>query len=122
MLRILHLEDSKADALLIEETARREGIQAEFVLVTNRSEFGRALEQTHFDIVLADSGLPDFDGLTALKMVRQKYRGITFICLSGNSEPANIKANFDMGASDFISKNNLPRLIEALRHEQDRRK
>jgi CheY-like chemotaxis protein len=119
MLRILHLEDGKEDALLIEESVRNEGIQVEFLLVTSRSEFDRALEQAHFDIVLADSGLPGFNGPTALKMVRQKYPHVTFVCLSGNSEPSNIKANFDMGASEFISKNNLPRLMDTLRSERD---
>jgi|SRR6185437_12015249 len=122
MLRILHLEDSKEDALLIEVAAHHERIPAKFTLVRNRSEFEQALEHTHFDIILADSGLPDFDGLTALKMVRKKFPGIVFICLSGSSEPEKIKANFDLGASDFISKNDLPRLIDTLRREAERKK
>jgi CheY-like chemotaxis protein len=121
MLSILHLEDDKMDALLIEETVRNAGLQAEFVLASTRSEFISALDKEHFDVVLTDSGLTDFDGLSALKMVRQKYPAVTFICLSGSSEPAKIKANFDSGASDFISKNDLPRLVEVLRREQDRK-
>lgn len=120
MIRILHLEDSEADAILIEETIRREGIKAEFIRVKSASEFSDALDQSHIDVVLADSALPDFDGVTALKMVRNKYPGITYICLSGSSEPAKIKTHFDLGASDFISKNDLPRLVQTLRLEAER--
>jgi len=119
MLRVLHLEDNETDAFLIAEAVHNEGLQVEFEVVKTRSDFLRALDQANFDIVLSDTGLPGFDGITALKMVRQKCPGIPFICLSGNTTPTHIKANFDMGVSDFISKSDLPRLIEALRREEE---
>src|SRR4051794_3542153 len=122
MLRILHLEDQKEDAELIQETVISEGIRARFTVVTKRSDFISALEQAQFDLILADYGLPDFDGLSALKMVRKKYPKIGFVCLSGSNDPALIKASFDAGATDYVSKGDLPRLIQTLRHEQDRRR
>lgn len=120
MLRILHLEDCKEDAFLIERAVQDEGIEAKFILATNRIEFLSMFEQGQFDLILADSGVLGMDGISALKMVRQKYPGLGFICLSGQENPTHIKASFDAGANDYISKNDMPRLLEALRREAER--
>src|SRR6185312_194314 len=87
MLRILHLEDSKEDAMLIEHAVKSEGITADFKVVKMRQDFISALEESQFDVVLADSSTTDFDGISALKMVRQKYPAMPFICLSGQQDP-----------------------------------
>src|SRR5947209_5721974 len=88
-----------------------EGMKAKFTLVTNRAEFLQALEQAEFDLILANYNLPDFDGVSAQKIVRQRYPRIGFVCLSGSNDPAVIKTTFDTGVTDYVSKGDLPRLI-----------
>jgi len=121
MFRILHLEDCSNDALLIENAIQREGIDVKFIPIKNRAEFLSAFEQGQFDLILADSGVPGLEGISALKMVRHKYPHVGFICLSGQQNPAYIKASFDAGATDYVSKDDMPKLIETLRREVERR-
>ncbi len=120
MFRILHLEDCSNDAFLIEQAVKNEGIKAEFKVVKNLKDFICTLEQEEFDLILADSGVPACEGISALEVARRKCPHIGFICLSGLENPAHIKACFDAGANDYISKNDLPRLMATLRWEVDR--
>ena len=67
-LRVLHLEDDPADAALVAETLRSEGIACDIVNVDKRDAFEAALEQGGLDLILADYHLPSFDGVTAHSM------------------------------------------------------
>lgn len=120
MLRILHLEDREEDAFLIGQAVARTGIKAEFTVVRDRQEFISALEKDGFDLVLADNGLPGFDGISALKMVRQKYPDIGFICVSGTASEKQIRASLDAGATDYVLKDDVWRLVAAVRREQEK--
>jgi CheY-like chemotaxis protein len=122
MLRILYLEDCKEDALLIEKRALAAGVQAQFNVVRSRPEFVSALEGGQFDLVLGDHGLPGFDGLTALKMTREKFPDVRFICVSGLANPAHIKTCLDAGASEYILKDDISPLMILLREEQEKRR
>ena len=62
---ILHLEDSREDAVLIRDTLRAEGVDCRFVHARDRGEFVAALGRQSFDLILADHALPSFDGLAA---------------------------------------------------------
>ena len=114
MRKILHLEDSPEDALLIENVIREGGIDAEIIVVRRRAEFVAALEQSRFDIILSDHGLCDIDCITAITMVTAKWPGAWFICLSGTEDPEVIQKCLGAGAAAYISKNNLPKLIAIL--------
>src|SRR5579883_3301524 len=120
MLRILHLEDRQEDAFLIENAILNWGIPAEFIVVRDRPEFVSALEQSQFDLILADNGLPGFDGLAALKMVRQQFPSIGFICVSGAAGENQTRASFQAGATDYVLKDDLSRLVATVRREWDR--
>jgi DNA-binding NarL/FixJ family response regulator len=120
MLRILHIEDCLEDAFLIEQTVLSEGIEAHFIVVRDEAQFRSALERNKFDVVLADSGVPGFNGFKAIKAVREKFPGISYICLSGFDDSRHIEKNLAAGATDYILKNEFSRLIVALRREQER--
>ena len=120
MLRILHLEDCKEDALLIEHAVCDGGIKAQFTLVRDETGFISALEQDQFDVVLADNAIKGFDGLTALKMVQKRRPDVHFFCLSGFSDPNHIQKSLAAGATDYISKDNLSHLVTVLRQEQEK--
>lgn len=71
-LRILHLEDVPMDAELVERQLRDAGLHFILQHAATQDAFTQALEEFRPDVVLAGYSLPDFDGLSAIRLVRQK--------------------------------------------------
>src|SRR6266567_4583494 len=82
-LRILHLEDNPVDADLVQATVRDEVHPCELVRADDRPSFLEALRQGPFDLILADYSLPTFDGVSALRIVRDNHPDVPFIFVSG---------------------------------------
>ena len=112
-LRILCLENDLADAELVHETLEADGIACELTRVEAEGEFRDAL-RGGFDLILADYTLPAFDGLSALRIVRQQLADVPFIFVSGTlGEEVAIDA-LKMGATDYVFKTRLSRLVPAI--------
>lgn len=113
-LKILHLEDDPRDAELIEATLCSEELDCQVRVVSGREPFVSALE-AEYDLVLADFGLPDFDGMSALAIVRQRWPELPFVFVSGQlGEEAAIES-LKSGATDYVLKNRLSRLVPAVK-------
>jgi len=121
-LRLLHLEDSVADAELIRNTLRAEWPGCEIERVETLEDFVAALQQGKFDLILSDFSLPSFDGLTALKLARQHRSATPFVFLSGTIGEDNAVEALQGGATDYVIKDRPARLIPAIRRalEQSR--
>jgi PAS domain S-box-containing protein len=114
-LRILYLEDEPGDAELVQETLESDGILCEITRVEKQADFTASLEQSDFDLILADYTLPSFDGLSALKIARQGWPQVPFIFVSGTlGEEIAIEA-LKIGAMDYVFKTRLSRLVPAVR-------
>ena len=112
---ILHLEDSLSDSELIRSMIENAEIGHEYFLVDNEKAFINILETENIDVILSDYCLPDFDGNEALKIVREKYSNIPFIFVSGvMGEDKAIDSMFN-GATDYVLKNKLERLVLAIK-------
>src|SRR5688572_14659183 len=119
-LRILHLEDDPADAMLIERALEEEGITAqELVHVSSREAFVKALAGGPFDLILSDYSLPGFDGLTALAMVRAASVETPFVLVTGTIGEDRAAETIKSGATDFVLKDRLTRLGIAIRRALD---
>jgi len=114
-LRILHLEDDPADAELIHRELEAGGIHCVTTRVQSQSDFVTVLGQGEFDFVLADFALPGFDGLTALELVRQTSTELPFILVSGTVGEENAIESLKSGATDYVLKGRLSRLVPAVR-------
>jgi phosphoserine phosphatase RsbU/P len=113
-LRILHLEDDPMDAELVQMTLSADGVECEVQVVSRREEFDVALDRGGIDLILADFALPTFDGMSALAMVRQKHPDLPFVFVSGKlGEEAAIES-LKSGATDYVLKNRLSRLVPAV--------
>jgi PAS domain S-box-containing protein len=123
-LRILHLEDDPRDAELVETILRDQGLQCEITCVKTRQTFEAILTEQIFDLILSDYGLPGYDGFAALNAVRKKDRNVPFILLSGTLGEEQAVESLKGGATDYLLKSRLERLVpavtRALREAQER--
>ncbi len=117
VLRILVVEDSKADALLLSHHLRASGHGVAFGLVQTEVEMAAALAREPWEVVIADYSLPGFTALDALQVVRRSGLDLPFIIVSGTiGEDVAVDA-MRAGAHDYILKNNLTRLLPAIERE-----
>ncbi|MGY0195620.1 response regulator [Leptothrix sp. BB-4] len=112
-LRVLHLEDSELDHQLLLAHLRRGGIEPAIFRVDNEVDFLAALGRD-WDIVLSDYNLPGFSGLIALELLRERDRLMPFILVSGEIGEDTAVEAMRNGASDYLLKSNLTRLVPAV--------
>ncbi len=117
-VRILHLEDDDMDAELIEATLGA-GLDCEVRRVVTRAEFTEALEAGGFDAILADYALPSFSGPAALEAARARRPELPFIFLSGTLGDERAVDTLKAGATDYVLKDHLSRLVPVVRRALD---
>lgn len=115
-LRVLIVEDSEKDAVLLLRELRKAGYSPVYTLVDSAGAMLSALEQD-WDIVLADYVLPGFGGLDALKLAQQNKAVLPFIMISGQIGEDMAAEAMRAGAHDYIMKGNLKRLGPAIERE-----
>ncbi|MFZ2650819.1 MAG: histidine kinase [Burkholderiaceae bacterium] len=112
-LRLLHLEDSDLDHVLLLAHLHRGGLRVQATRVDSESEFLAAI-QKDWDAIVSDYNLPGFSGLLALDLLKASRRDIPFVIVSGEiGEEIAVEAMRN-GASDYVRKGNLARLVPAL--------
>ncbi|MBA3425238.1 MAG: PAS domain S-box protein [Rubrobacter sp.] len=117
-LRILLVEDSEDDALLLLRTLRRGGYETVHERVDNAADMGAALDGREWDLVISDHSMPTFNSSAALAMLRGKgFPDLPFIIVSGKIGEDTAVASMKAGANDYIMKDNLARLNTAIERE-----
>jgi PAS domain S-box-containing protein len=112
--RVLNLEDNECDAELNAAMISARWPRCEFARVDTRAEFIAALERKNFELILSDYTIPGFSGLDALAIAREKCPEIPFLFVSGTiGEDTAIEA-LKNGATDYVLKHRLMRLIPAV--------
>lgn len=117
---ILHLEDSATDAEIIKDHLREEGVACVIQRVQTREAFVTALNVFNPDLVLADYSLPNFDGLSALRIARKVAPGVPVIMVTGAMTDEAVAGLLQEGAADYVIKDRLARLGAAVRSALDR--
>ncbi|MCA9874903.1 MAG: PAS domain-containing protein, partial [Anaerolineales bacterium] len=112
-LRVLLLEDREDDALLLLHALRRAGFDPAWKRVDTEAAYLANLDPPP-DLILADYSLPQFDGLHALKLLQERNLNIPFIVVTGTVEEMAL-ACMREGADDYLLKDRLTRLGEAVR-------
>ncbi len=115
---ILLVEDNPDDAALLERHLRRSGFAPEMTRVETATAMMAALEsEAHPDIVLGDYNLPNFSGPAALQLLKATGFDIPFIMMSGAVSEQTAVDSMRAGAQDYVSKQNLTRLVPAVERE-----
>jgi signal transduction histidine kinase len=115
-LQILHLEDSELDHELTLAHLARGQLRATVRRIDSEAEFLGALHERHWDAIISDYNLPGFSGLVALDLLKASGRDVPFILVSGEIGEDTAVEAMRNGASDYLLKNNLARLVPALLH------
>lgn len=113
-MRILHLEDNPADSLLIERLLQDYGFSADLTRAASAEAFRREIRDRRFDAVVIDNGVPGFDGLSALRLTKEVVPTTPVIVCSGSARREDVTAALRAGASDYVDKHELWRLVPAL--------
>ncbi len=117
-LRLLLVEDNQDDALLIERLLRRSGFLTETTRVETAQQMTEALQADQLpEVVLADYNLPNFSGPAALSLLRRAELDIPFVMMSGAISEETAVESMRAGAQDYVTKQNLARLIPVLHRE-----
>lgn len=119
-LKIIHLEDSPSDALLIGHILKRGGLDFERLVVDTREKFISALDQFNPDVVLADHFLPSFDSIEALEVFKTFGLRIPFILITGNTSEEFAVKILKKGADDYLLKDSAENLPEAIRSANEK--
>ena len=82
--RVLVVEDSEEDAVLLRRELRRGGYCPHDVRVDRPNALQEALERQEWDVVLADHRMPGFDSSQALEIFKAARLDIPFIIVSGS--------------------------------------
>jgi PAS domain S-box-containing protein len=116
-LRVLIIEDSEDDTLLVVRELQRAGYDLQYKRVDTLADMQAALHEAHWDIVIADYSLPNFSGLAALKLMLDSGFDLPFILVSGTIGEELAVAAMKAGAHDYLMKDDLVRLAPAVQRE-----
>jgi len=114
-LRVLILEDVPADAELVERELRRGRIDFVSSRVAGRADFEEQLAAFGPHIILADFSLPGFDGREALELAQASRPEVPFLFVSGAIGEERAIDTLRKGATDYVLKDGLSRLVPAVR-------
>ncbi len=117
LYRILMVEDTQDDALLIMRQVQKGDFDVQFERVETEAAFISALESQKWDIILCDYKLPTFNGIEALSILKKRGDDIPFIFVSGTMGEERAVEAMKHGARDYVMKGNLKRLLPAIERE-----
>src|SRR5208283_3645721 len=114
-IRVLHVEDNEMDAELVAQALRKGGFSFSVAVVQTEAEFEQQLRLQSPDVVIADYNLPQWKGMDALDVLRREGLDIPLILVSGALGDVTAVECIKRGATDYVLKDGLARLPEAVR-------
>lgn len=110
MPRMLIADDEKDICTLIKRYAEREGF--EVVAVADGSEVVEMCKKENFDIIIMDVMMPDTDGFTACRKIRE-LKDIPVLMLSARGTEYDKLFGFEVGVDDYVTKPFSPKELMA---------
>lgn len=116
-LNILIIEDSEDDTKLVMRELLNNNILLNSQRIQTVDALQTQLKNCDWDVIIADYRVPGCEAPIALKIVQQSQLDIPFIVVSGAIGEQVAVDMMKAGAHDYLMKDNLPRLSEAVRRE-----
>ncbi|MCE7948679.1 MAG: PAS domain S-box protein [Chloroflexi bacterium CFX4] len=114
-LHVLIVDDFADDAELITHTLRQAGYTVQWQIAASKAEYLAKLSPT-FDVIIADYDLPNYDALQALADLQARGLDIPFIVVTGSVSEELVVECLRRGAYDYLLKDRLSRLGQAVEH------
>ena len=116
-LRVLIIEDSEDDVLLIIRELKKGGYNPVYEQVETAAAMRKALQEKQWDIILCDYKMPKFNAPSAIAVLKNANIDIPLIIVSGTMGEETAVECMRLGAKDYIMKSNLSRLCQAIARE-----
>lgn len=116
-LRVLIVDDSDDDAMLMIRQLQNGGYDPQWGRVETADTMKAALDRQQWDVILCDYKMPSFSAPAALKIIQEKKIDIPFIIVSGAIGEDTAVAAMKSGAHDFLMKDKLAKLIVTIERE-----
>ena len=113
-ISILYLEDDELDVDIIRMTIAEGNFKFNLTHVKNKYEFKTALRTMNYDIIISDHNLPDIDSFGVLSIVNDINSSIPVIILAGSLDEEEVIKTLKYGASDYIYKEKLYKLLPSI--------
>jgi len=110
MAKILVVDDEERIRDIIKQYLKFEGY--DYAEAANGQQALEVFEKGGFDLVLMDVMMPFVDGITALRMIREKSN-VPVILLTARGEEYDKLFGFDLGADDYVVKPFSPKELVA---------
>ncbi len=114
-LNILFVEDLPTDVELAKRALTKKGLVFKSRVVETEDDFLRELESDLPDIIICDYKMPRFDGMRALTLRLEKYPDVPFVLLTSSINEEIAVECMKAGADDYVIKDNLHRLLPAIK-------
>jgi Response regulators consisting of a CheY-like receiver domain and a winged-helix DNA-binding domain len=111
MTKILVVDDETAIATLLQYNLQQNGYEVT-VASDGLSAYQKAKEQ-QFNAILLDLMLPEMDGMTVLKQLRQDKVSTPIILVTAKGDEFDRVLGLELGADDYITKPFSPREVVA---------
>ena len=111
-LKLLIVEDSEDDCLLVLYALRQAGLCCEHNRIQSAKSLREALRNQDWDLIISDYSLPDFSAPEALSILKEAGLDIPFIVISGTVGEETVIKLMKSGARDCVMKDHLGRLPE----------
>jgi PAS domain S-box-containing protein len=113
-LTILLLEDNAADAKLLERALSKSFDNFTLTVIETREEYIAEIKHP-YDIIISDYALPAFDGMEALQIRNREKPLLPFIITTGSTNEATAVKCMKAGADDYVIKEHVTRIGEAVK-------
>jgi len=114
-LRALLVEDEAADVELALRALRHGGFEATADVAQTAEEFTSLVRKNSYDVILADSKLPNWNGMESVEVLRREGLDIPVILVSGALGEQTAVECIKQGAADYVLKDQMTRLPESVR-------
>ncbi|MBD0263769.1 MAG: response regulator [Tolypothrix sp. Co-bin9] len=116
-LHVLIVEDSEDDMIVLLHILEQNNYDVIYLRVETSADMSAALDSQPWDVIICDYVIPGFGAPKALSLLKEKQLDIPFIIVSGTITEETAVTSLKAGASDFVLKERMVRLVPAIERE-----
>ncbi len=116
-LRLIHIAASHDDSRRVKEVFTRAGLTADVVFAETAEAFASSLKSGPWDAVIADYDVPGFANPAGLAQISEAGVDVPYILLSDPVGEKAVAAVFKAGASDYVRRDDLERLVSVVKRQ-----